>query len=138
MRQRRVRDLSERLLPQRMIQGGLLIPETRDLYILWTNADLHTSQYMVMMYARNSMLHSWWDTVTVIVWGATAKLIAENEMIQAQYRIAAQAGVKFSACVACAEQLGVADALRTLGIEVIPWGVPLTEILKGNKRLLTI
>lgn len=50
--------------------------EPKNVHILWTNADLHTSQFMVMMYARNSMLRGWWDHVTVIIWGATAKLIS--------------------------------------------------------------
>jgi hypothetical protein len=34
--------------------------------------------------------------------------------------------------------LGVADNLEKLGIEVIYWGVPLTDILKNDEKLLTI
>ncbi len=112
--------------------------EAKSLYILWTNADLHTSQLMVMMYARNSMLRGWWDNVTVIVWGATAKLLAENETIQEHFKMAGQAGVRFSACVACARQLGVAEKLEELGVEVIPWGEPLTNILQNGEKLITI
>ena len=108
------------------------------LHILWTNADLHTAQYMVMMYATNSMLHHWWDHVTVIIWGATAKLAAENTTIQQSMKIAMQAGVKFSACVSCAVQLGVKQKLKDLDIEVIPWGEPLTRILKENANLITV
>ena len=58
------------------------------LYILWTNADVITSDKMVMMYATNSMLHHWWDEVTVIIWGATAQLVAENAMMQEKIKIA--------------------------------------------------
>ena len=111
---------------------------TKKLHILWTNADIHTSQLMVMMYARNSMLRNWWDEVTVIIWGETAKLIAENHTIQEEYKMASYAGVKFSACIACAERLGVADKLRELEIEVIPWGEPLTDLLQNGEKLLTI
>ncbi len=111
---------------------------SRDLHILWTNADIHTSQFMLMMYARNSMLRNWWDSVTVIVWGATAKLIAENETMQEQYRLAAEAGVKFSACIACAEQLGVVEKLEELGIEVKRWGAAMTELMQNGKHLLTV
>ena len=49
--------------------------EPNTLHILWTNDNLHTSQLMVMMYATNSMLRSWWGGVTVIIWGAVAKQI---------------------------------------------------------------
>lgn len=108
------------------------------LFILWTNADVLTSDKMVMMYPTNSMLHRWWDSVTVIVWGATAKLAAENSLIQAGIETAPKAGVKFSACKACADQLGVSDRLAALGIEVIYWGEGLTGILKSGEKLLTI
>ena len=108
------------------------------LYILWTNADIITSNLMVMMYATNSKLRGWWEEVTVIIWGATAKLVAENVEVQNKMQLAAQAGVKFSACIACAKELGVAQKLEELGLEVIPWGLPLTDILKEGERLITI
>lgn len=108
------------------------------LYILWTNADPITSQKMVLMYATNSLLKSWWKEVTVILWGAPAKLAAENAAIQEGIKIAAQAGVKFSACKACADQLQVTEKLLDLGLEVTYWGEGLTELLKGNQKLITI
>ena len=112
--------------------------EPKHLYILWTNADIHTSQLMLMMYATNSMTNQWWDEVTVIIWGATAKLTAENEMIQEHLKIAQHVGVKFSACVACARQLGVVEKLEELGVEVIGWGGPLTKILQSGGKLLSV
>lgn len=112
--------------------------EKTKLFILWTNADLLTSEKMVMMYGTNSKLHGWWNEVTIIVWGATAKLVAENELIQEKIKMAMHTGVKVSACKACADQLGVSETLLSLGIEVKYWGVGLTEILKEDEALLTI
>ncbi|MEA4814618.1 MAG: DsrE family protein [Oscillospiraceae bacterium] len=109
-----------------------------ELYILWTNADPLTAHNMVMMYATNALLKRWWDEVTVIIWGATAKYVAEDESIQGKIKIAQQAGVKFTACQACAVNLGVKDTLEALGIEVISWGPPLTELIKEHKNLITI
>jgi hypothetical protein len=108
------------------------------LSILWTNADPITSHHMVMMYATNAMLRGWWDEVTVIIWGATAKYVAEDHEIREKMEEAKKAGVKFSACIACARNLGVKERLEELGFEVISWGPPLTEILKNGERLLTI
>ena len=88
--------------------------------------------------ATSSMLKHWWDSVTVIIWGATAKLVAENDLIQTKIKIAQQAGVHFSACKACADQLGVADTLGDLGIEILYWGEGLTDILKNEEKLITI
>lgn len=112
--------------------------KSNQLYILWTNADMMTSDKMVMMYATNSMLKQWWDNVTVIIWGATAKLVAESELIQTKIKIAQQAGVQFSACKACSDQLGVSETLVHLGIEVIYWGEGLTRILKNDEKLMTV
>ena len=53
--------------------------DKRHLHILWTNADPTTGKLMVMMYAKYSMRNHWWDKVTVILWGATTKLMAESE-----------------------------------------------------------
>lgn len=112
--------------------------KSNKLFILWTNADIITSDKMVMMYSTNSMLGQWWDAVTVIIWGATAKLVAENDLIQTKIKIAQHAGVKFSACKACATELGVTDKLVELGIEVVYWGDGLTDILKNDEKLITI
>ncbi len=112
--------------------------QTNHLYILWTNADILTSDKMVMMYATNAKLNKWWDAVTVIIWGATAKLAGENELIRTKIMLAQQAGVKFSACKACADQLGTTDQLTELGIEVIYWGEGLTEILQNGEKLITV
>jgi len=108
------------------------------LNILWTNADPITSEKMVLMYATNSLLRGWWETVTVIIWGAAAVLAAENETIRERIRLAMQAGVKFSACKACADQLGATGALTELGVEIVYWGEGLTELLKEDAKLLSV
>ncbi len=112
--------------------------EKNNLYILWTNADMETSQFMVMMYATNGLINHWWDEITVIIWGASARLAAENVQVQDSMKVAMNVGVKFSACIACACQLGVVEKLKALGLEVTLWGQPLTELLKGNQKLLTV
>ncbi len=109
-----------------------------ELFILWTNADEITFEKMVSMYARNSILKGWWNKVTVIIWGATAKLAAESELVKEHIKQLVHVGVKVSACKACAEQLGVSGALESLGVEVIYWGQPLTTLLKENKKILTV
>ena len=108
------------------------------LYILWTNADPLTAEKMVFMYGVNARLREWWQEVTVIIWGAPAKLVAENGDVQKKVAEALDAGVKLSACKACADQLGVTDKLVELGIEVKFWGQPLTELLKSDAKLLTV
>ena len=112
--------------------------ENKHLYVLWTNDNIDTAEKMVFMYTINSLIKGWWEKVTLIVWGATAKLVSENKNIQKKIKEALDAGVHITACKACADQLGVSDDLEKLGIEVKYWGVPLTDILANDEKLLTI
>ena len=108
------------------------------LFILWTNDNLLTSEKMVCMYAHNAKLRKWWKNVTIIIWGATAKLVAENLSIQKKLKQMMEDGVEISACQACADQLGVTEIIKGLGIELKYWGEPLTELIKNGSKLITI
>jgi len=108
------------------------------LYILWTNADPITADKMVFMYGLNSLKKGWWERVTLIIWGATTKLSAENVEIQKKLNELQSEGVNLSACKACADQLGVTDILENMGVEVIYWGKPLTDLIKTGQKLLTV
>jgi len=114
------------------------MPNPKELYILWTNDNILTSQLMVMKYATKSIANGWWDKVTVILWGAPVKLMAENETIQECFKIARHVGVEFSACIDCALQLDVADKLKALGIEPAPWGEGLTNIIQDGGHLINV
>ncbi|MFZ0451267.1 MAG: DsrE family protein [Desulfatiglandaceae bacterium] len=112
--------------------------EKTHLYVLWTNDNPITAEKMVFMYTINSRIRGWWENVTLIIWGATAKLVGEDVNIQKLIKEAIDAGVHVTACKACADQLGVTETLEKLQIEVKFWGLPLTEVLKNNEKLLTI
>lgn len=112
--------------------------EKKHLFLLWTNDNKMTAEKMVFMYTVNSLIHGWWEEVTLIIWGATAKLVAEDGEIRAMIRDALEKGVHVSACKACTDQLGVTESVKELGVEVKYWGAPLTEILKAEETLLTI
>jgi len=121
-----------------MKKGGGMMAEKEHLYILWTNSDTVTAEKMVFMYGMNAFKRGWWKKVTIIVWGATALLVSENNKIKKSIKEMLSAGVTVTACKACADQLGVTEAIEEVGIEVKYWGEPLTEILKAGEKLLTI
>lgn len=112
--------------------------DENSLYILWTNADPVAADLMVFMYAGNCMRYHKWEKVTIIVWGATTRLAASDPQIQQKIKELQELGVHFSGCITCAEELGVVDEIRALGIDLVKWLNPLTELLKGNKKLLTV
>jgi hypothetical protein len=112
--------------------------EKTHLYLLWTNADPITADKMVFMYTINSLKYSWWEKVTLVIWGATAQLVNNDRHIQARIKEAQEVGVYVTACKACADQLGISKNLEALGIDVQYLGIALTNVLKNNEALLTI
>lgn len=112
--------------------------EKTTLYILWTNDNIITSEKMVFMYAINAKRYGWWENVTLVVWGATAKLVAENERIQELIAEARESKVYVTACKACSDQLGVSEILQAHDIDVQYLGTSLTNVLKNDGKLITI
>jgi len=108
------------------------------LNILWTNADPIMFDKMICMYVRNSKINHWWDDVTIIIWGSTAKTAIESELVKNGIMELLHVGVKVSACKACSDSLGTTKELEKMGVEVKYWGDGLTSILKNDEKLLTI
>ncbi len=109
-----------------------------ELNVLWTTGDAITSETMVMLYTINAKKRDWFEQVNIIIWGASAVLIAENTKIQKLVKEALSAGVKIEACLHCADQLNVSDKLREIGVSLDYMGVQLSDIIKNRKNLLTI
>lgn len=112
------------------------MPGSKTLYILWKDGSVETSRYMVLFYATNSLMNHLWENITVILWGAPVKLAVENEAVREEMKVAQHVGVKFSACASCARRLGVTEELEALGVEVVPWVEPLTELIKNGETIL--
>ncbi len=106
------------------------------LLIVWTSGDPEVARKMVFMYAFNSRDKGWWDRVTILVWGPSAKLTSQDEIIQESLKQMQEAGVELMACKACADLYGVGPALEALGIEVRYSGSYLTDCLKSGQRII--
>jgi hypothetical protein len=89
------------------------------------------------MYTLNAKLKGWWNDISLIVWGPSAKLVSEDKGLQAGIKKIKEAGVELMACKACSDIYGVSDSLEALGIEVKYMGEPLTQLLKGNDKIIT-
>lgn len=89
------------------------------------------------MYAFNARAHGWWKNITLLVWGPSAKLVAENEDIRKGICELIDSGINIEACKACSDEYGVSNKLSALGIHVKYMGQPLTEYLKSGLRIIT-
>jgi hypothetical protein len=89
------------------------------------------------MYTINAKIHKWWDEIHLIVWGPSSKLLSENESLQDNIRSMLKNGIEVTACKACADSYEVSEKLEDLGIEVKYMGVPLTDYIKNDFKVIT-
>jgi hypothetical protein len=108
----------------------------KSLVVLWTSGDRDVALKMVFMYTLNAKLKGWWQEVILVVWGPSAQLLSKDEELQGKIGQMKEAGIVLEACKACADMYGVAPDLETLGIEVKYMGVPLSDYLKAEDRVV--
>lgn len=107
------------------------------LLVLWTSGDREVALKAAFMYTKNAKQEFWWDVVRLVVWGPSAKLLAEDAELQLYVKAMKDIGVELFACKACADRYGVSPILTELGIEVVFMGEPLTEMLKSDWKILS-
>ncbi|MFC1627662.1 DsrE family protein [Gemmatimonadota bacterium] len=111
--------------------------ETTKLAVVWTSGDRDVALGMVFMYTFNAKRAGWFDEVQLIVWGPSEKLLATDEELQEYVDRMKQAGVEIIACRACAEMYGVSSDLEECGVDVKYAGVPLSDVLKSDWKVIT-
>ncbi|MGO8760726.1 MAG: DsrE family protein [Desulfobaccales bacterium] len=118
-------------------QSPKMAPASDSLVVVWTSGDPAVAREMVFGYLKNSKLKNYWGRVRLVIWGPSTKLLATDQAMQTGLAQLKAAGVELMACQACADRYGVTEKLRTLGVEVIYMGKPLTEMLKSGWTCLT-
>jgi hypothetical protein len=107
------------------------------LAVVWTSGDPEVAHRVCLMFSHAAQTQKWFDHVTLIVWGPSARLLAADKDLQAKVKSMMKDGVQVQACVVCADSYGVSEGLRELGIEVKGMGPPLTGMLKEGWKVLT-
>ena len=125
--------------PSEQMSSNEMKQENADdqLLIVWTSGDPDVAHKMVFMYALNAQKNGWWDQVTLLVWGPSAKLSSEDTEIQESLKNMQEVGVELLACKGCADLYGVSSKLLELGIEVKYTGTYLTDFIKSGKKVIT-
>ncbi len=113
-------------------------PATSDtLLVVWSSGDIEVAEKVCFMYAYNAKKQGWFKEVIFVVWGPSAKLLAENEKLQKSVEKMKDAGIILEACMACARMYDVQDDLKDLGIDVKGMGTVLTRYLKKGYPNIT-
>jgi hypothetical protein len=72
-----------------------------------------------------------------MVWGPSAKLLSEQEKLQAMLKTMQDSGVKVSACRVCTDDYEITQELEALDIDVTHTGEFLTEALQSDWKVIT-
>ncbi|QMS85795.1 DsrE family protein [Candidatus Xianfuyuplasma coldseepsis] len=111
----------------------------KTLLIVWkSNNDIDIHNF-VIPYAYNAKRHQWFDHVQVLIWGASQEVVAATPLIQQRVMNLIKNGVEVLACKMCATNIGAAETLESLGVDVRYTGDFLSEQLQNpDCEVLTI
>jgi hypothetical protein len=109
------------------------------LVVVWTSGDRDVALKMVFMYTYNASTtrFGWWQDVTLVIWGPSAKLLSVDTELQDYVHKMKEAGITLEACKACADMYEVSDELAGLGVDVKYMGDVLTGYIKEGRHVLT-
>ena len=107
------------------------------LLIVWSSEEKEVATKLILLYGSVMLERKYWDEATIMLWGPSARLLAQDIELQEKVKIVQETGVKFNACVVCTDEYGVSQKLQELGIELIHTGEMLTQSLKDGTKLIT-
>ncbi len=122
------------------IVGGVIqtqAGENDKLAVVWTSGDPDVAHRMVLMYTHAAKTAGWFDEVVLVIWGPSQRLYAGDMDIQNKVLEMKEDGIRVEACIVCSDSYGITERLRETGLIVKPMGKPLSEMIKGDWRVVT-
>ncbi|QSZ41673.1 DsrE family protein [Sulfurimonas aquatica] len=102
------------------------------LLIVWSSGEIEVAKKLILLYGSVMLQRKYWDEATIMIWGPSAQVLAENSDLQERVKVVQATGVKFNACVVCTDDYRVSKELENMGIELIHTGEMLTEALQSD------
>ncbi len=107
------------------------------LLIVWSTAEIDVAKKLVLLYGSVIIERGYWDEAHLMVWGPSAKLLAENKELQSMVHTMQESGVNVSACRVCTDDYDVTDSLEAFNIDVTHTGEFLTQALQSDWKVIT-
>jgi hypothetical protein len=108
-----------------------------NIVILWTSGDPEVAEKVCLMYTKAAKKNGWFDEVVLVVWGPSAKLLSENQMLQDKIKAIQELGVQIEACKRCTDMYGVTDQFKKMNIDAKGMGNQLSNYLKEGWHTLS-
>ncbi len=109
----------------------------KKLLIVWSTEEVEVAKKMVLLYGSVILPRGYWDEAHLMIWGPSARALAQNSELQEMLKTVQQSGVETSACVVCSDEYGVSELLESLGVKTIHTGEFLTEALQNGWKVVT-
>ena len=106
--------------------------------VVWTSGDREVALKMAFMYTYNCKKFKWMETVRLLVWGPSSKLLTEDKELQEYVKKMKEMGVELYACKGCADLYGISKQLEALGITVQYTGQMLADMQINGWHVLTL
>ena len=107
------------------------------LLIVWSTSEIEVAKKMILLYGSVILPRGYWDEAHIMIWGPSAKVLAENQELQEMVAKVQETGVKFSCCVVCSDEYNVTEKLASLNIDMTHTGEMLTYSLQNDWKVLT-
>ena len=111
--------------------------DSDELYVLWTSGELDVAMKVVLRYIENVLTKETWKEIDLLIWGPSVKLAAEDDSVKVKLENLMKKGLKAEACIVCAEEYGVSDTLKSMGVRLEMTADTVTEIIKKQKPLIS-
>jgi|GEM_PF-200985 len=109
-----------------------------NLLVIWSSDNREVAMQTCMTYLERAVENKWFNGTTLIIWGPSAKLLANDKELQARIELLIDMGAKVLASAESASSYGVTKNLKELGIEVQPMEAPFSDVIRSaNTRVIT-
>jgi len=109
------------------------------LLIVWKSDNETDIHNFIIPYAYNAKKNQWFDSVEVLIWGASQEIIASTPLIQQRVLNLIKNDIAVYACKMCADNVGATEMLESLGVHVQYTGDFLSTKLKDPEyKVLTL
>lgn len=112
------------------VNDTTVISDKDKLVVVWTSGDKEVAEKMVFMYTFNAKKYEWWEDISLLVWGPSAKLLTEDKDLQDYVKAMLDVGINVLACKGCADMYEISDKLEQIGVTVKYTGTDLTSFIK--------
>lgn len=105
----------------------------KKLLVVWKSEHPVDIEKFIVPFTYNSKEQGWFDSVELLIWGASQLSVKNNESYQQHVKTLVHNGIEVYACKMCADATDATSTLELLGVKVEYTGTYLAERLNSEE-----